>query len=101
MTKFHRYGRIWYTNKREVYDTRKPNEDICFDSGLKAYYIAPVKENNERYHQIYNPKMDRWVKMNSYTGLIVAVKESPGEYNNLSKKPSGKLKIGKAFWERY
>lgn len=45
MNKFYRYGRWWYDDKREAYDERKPNEDIYYDKGMKAYYILKAKKS--------------------------------------------------------
>lgn len=52
-----------------------------------------------RYYQVWNPGMKSWIKMDSHTGMIVDVKKSPGEYKNLPKKPSGKMKRKKGFWD--
>jgi len=46
-----------------------------------------------RYYQVWNPRLKRWVKMDSSTGRIVAVKKTKGEYKNLPKK--------KTFWDKF
>jgi len=38
-----------------------------------------------KYYQVYNKKNGRWVKIDRYTGLIVAVKKTPGPYKNIHK----------------
>ena len=43
--KFKRYGRTWYTEEEEAEENKKSNETICFDSGLKAYYIEKPKKS--------------------------------------------------------
>lgn len=54
-----------------------------------------------RYYQVWNPRIKRWVKIDSYTGLIVDVKKSSGEYKNLPKTPGGKVKKKKGFWDYF
>jgi hypothetical protein len=50
------------------------------------------KEEMARYYQRYNTRLRKWVKIDSDTGLIVGVKKSPGEYQNLPKKRPKKIK---------
>jgi hypothetical protein len=35
--------------------------------------------------QVYNPRIDRWVKIDSRRGGIVSVKKSPGPYKHVTK----------------
>lgn len=74
---------------------------------METFIDDSILENNivdedimvSRYYQRYNSRIDRWIKIDSYTGLIVAVKKSPGEYKNIPKTPGGKVKRHKAFWD--
>ena len=45
MSKFHRYGRWWYTTKKEADAARRFNERVYFDKGMKAYYIIRPKKS--------------------------------------------------------
>ena len=45
MSKFHRYGRWWYTTKKEAQDARRKNERVYFDEGMRAYYIIRPKKS--------------------------------------------------------
>jgi len=56
-------------------------------------------EEMAKYYQRYNPQINRWVKIDSDTGLIVAVKKSPGAYKNLPKNPPRYKKIKKGFFD--
>ena len=40
---FRRYGRLWYTTKREAKTARRFNERVLFDKGMNAYYIIRPK----------------------------------------------------------
>lgn len=57
------------------------------------------KEEMARYYQRYNHRINRWVKIDSDTGLIVAVKKSLGAYKNLPKNPPRAKKIKKGFFD--
>jgi hypothetical protein len=35
--------------------------------------------------QVYNPRIDRWVKLDTKRGGIVSVKKSPGPYDQVKK----------------
>ena len=54
-----------------------------------------------RYYQVYNGQIGRWVKKDTETGLIVAVKKSPGKYENLPTTPGGRVKRRKSFWDYF
>ena len=45
MTKFHKYGRLWYTTKKEAESARRKNERVYYDEGMKAYYIIRPKKS--------------------------------------------------------
>lgn len=45
MTRYHKYGRWWYTTKKEAQDARRYNERVYFDEGIKAYYIIRPKKS--------------------------------------------------------
>lgn len=45
MTRYHKYGRWWYTTKKEAQDARRYNERVYFDEGMKAYYIIRPKKS--------------------------------------------------------
>ena len=52
-----------------------------------------------RYYQEYNSRLGKWVKIDSETGLIVAVKKSQGEYGDLPKTPWSNVEKRKSFWD--
>jgi len=39
MTRFHKYGRWWYTTRAEAEAARRYNERVYYDPGMRAYYI--------------------------------------------------------------
>ncbi len=45
MSQFYRYGRMWYTSKKEAQDARRYNERVYFDEGMRAYYIIRPKRS--------------------------------------------------------
>ena len=52
-----------------------------------------------RYYQVYNPKTKRWVKIDFYTGLIVAEKKTPLEYKKIPKMIRRVVKKKKSVWD--
>ncbi|OGH07164.1 MAG: hypothetical protein A2W22_01955 [Candidatus Levybacteria bacterium RBG_16_35_11] len=59
------------------------------------------RDSMSRYYQVYNGQIGRWVKKDTETGLIVAVKKSPGKYENLPTTPGGRVKRRKSFWDYF
>ena len=45
MTKYRRYGRWWYTTKKEALKAKRSDETIYYDDGAKAYYIRKTKKS--------------------------------------------------------
>ena len=45
MTKFFKFGRWWFTTRKEAEKERKHNECIYFDSCQKAYYMRKPKKS--------------------------------------------------------
>jgi len=46
-----------------------------------------------KYVQVLNPKVNRYVKINTAGGIIVSVKKSPGPYKNIEIKKNLNHKI--------
>ena len=44
MTKYKKYGRMWYTTKREAENARRSDEVICRDDGERAYFLKKIKK---------------------------------------------------------
>lgn len=72
--------------------------DINNNSGKNT---EDKRESMSRYYQVYNSQIDRWVKIDTETGLIVAVKRSKGKYENLPTTPGGRVKKRKSFWDMF
>lgn len=49
MTRFKKYGRWWYTTKKEADKARKHGERVYYDSSMKAYYIRRPKKSFWRF----------------------------------------------------
>ena len=45
MTRSYKYGRWWYTTKKEAQDIRRKGERVYYDKGMKAYYIIRPKKS--------------------------------------------------------
>lgn len=75
------------------------NEKYINNNGCECNVLEDVGCMVSRYYQVWNPRIKRWVKIDSYTGLIVSVKKTNGEYKNIPKKPFGKVKKKKGFWD--
>lgn len=45
MTRFYKYGRWWYTTKKEAQDVRRKGERVYSDKGMKAYYIRRPRQS--------------------------------------------------------
>lgn len=50
------------------------------------------------YHQKFDTKSKKWVKIHTQSGLIVAVKEK-GKFKNISEIPENFIKTKIAFWD--
>lgn len=46
MTKFEKYGRTWYTTRKEVEEDRNSGERVYYDAGMKAYYIVKTEKRS-------------------------------------------------------
>jgi hypothetical protein len=45
MTKFFKFGRYWFTTRKEAEIERKHGESIFFDSCQEAYYIRKPRKS--------------------------------------------------------
>lgn len=44
MVKIQKYGRWWYTTKKEAEKAKRSDETIYFDDGMNAYYIRKTQK---------------------------------------------------------
>ena len=44
-THFYRYGILWFTTKEEAQENNENNDEICYDKGMKLYYIKKPKKS--------------------------------------------------------
>ena len=44
--KFKKYGRTWYTTKKEALENRTKGDRIYHDIGMKSYYLIPPKKKS-------------------------------------------------------
>ena len=43
--KYYKYGRWWYKTRSQADDEANPKETVCYESGMKRYYIIkPCKK---------------------------------------------------------
>lgn len=49
MTKYRKYGRMWYTTKKEAEKAQRADEVIRRDDGEKAYYLKKIKKSFWRF----------------------------------------------------
>ena len=45
MTKFFKFGREWFTTRKEIEEKRKHDESIFYDKCQEAYYIRKLKKS--------------------------------------------------------
>ena len=45
MTKLFKFGREWFTTRKEVEKERKKGESVYYDSCQEAYYIRKLKKS--------------------------------------------------------
>ena len=53
------------------------------------------------YYQRYESRLGEWVKIDADTGLIIGVKKSLGEYQNIPKTPPQETKKKTGFFDLF
>ena len=88
-------------NDIQIPDNREEIKNDIIINNNREHIEYGENSMASRYYQRYNKQIDRWVKMDSYTGLIVAVKKSKGKYENLPENPGGKIRKRRSFWDLF
>lgn len=64
---------------------KRSNSLLVLGQKFQRFERRCIKLAGEHYVQVLNPRTDRWVKIDTSTGNIVAHKKSKGEFKGIRK----------------
>ena len=64
---------------------KRSNSLLILGRKFKSFEDRCIELAEERFVQAFNPRTEKWVKINKDTGNIVAHKKTKGEYKRIPK----------------